>query len=50
MEKKSWGNKIFKEGRGGKMGQGVGALKREGGYNSLTNYDFLPSYKIISNK
>ena len=32
MEKKSWGDKIFKEGRegreGGKLGQGVGALKR----------------------
>ena len=35
MEKKSWGNKIFKEGRGGKMGQGVGALKREGGTTPL---------------
>ena len=31
MDKMIWGNKIFKEGRGGKMGQGVGALKREGG-------------------
>ena len=24
---------------GGKLGQGVGALKREGGWNPLTNYE-----------
>ena len=28
MEKKSWGNKIFKERRGGQAGARLGALKR----------------------
>ena len=49
MKKKSWGNKVFKEGRGGQAGARCGCFKK-GVYNPLTNYDFLPSYKIISNK
>ena len=33
--------KILKRGEGGKLGQGVGALKRGGGWNPLTNYVIL---------
>ena len=39
MEQKIRGNKDFK--KGGKLGQGVGALKEKGGggWNPLMNYD-----------
>ena len=37
-QKRGEGNKYLKS--GGKLGQGVGAIKR-GGWNSLTNYDLI---------
>ena len=40
-EKRGGETKILK--RGGKLGQGVGALKREGGWNPLTNYGLFPT-------
>ena len=46
MDKMIWGNKIFKEGRGGKMGQGVGALKREGG-GGTTPLQIMIFYHLI---
>ena len=38
VEQKRGDTKIFKRG-GGKLGQGVGALKRGEDWNTLTNYD-----------
>ena len=44
--RKQEGNKDFKKGWG-KLGQGVGVLKRGGGWNPLTNYG---DYKAIQSK
>ena len=38
--KEGRGNKDFKKGGVGKLGQAVGALKKRG-WNPLTNYDIL---------
>ena len=40
--KRGEGNKDFK--KGSKLGQGVGALKRGGGWNPLTNYEYVRSF------
>ena len=39
VEQKRGDTKIFKRGGGGKLGQGVGVLKRGEDWNTLTNYD-----------
>ena len=49
--KEGKGNKDFEKG-GGKLGQGVGALKRGGGWKHLTNYgswtqNFFEHFSLI---
>ena len=51
MEKRGRETKISKRG-GGKLGQGVGALKRGGGWKPLTNYgswtqNFFEHFSLI---